>query len=91
MARKINNLKFKHQVNIPVSEVYDAFVHASAYCEWLCSAAQVDAVRGGRVYLWWESGYHTNGEFIELLQNAEEGEFLTAIPENAEDRERIEI
>ncbi len=61
-----NDLKFKIAIAASVAEVYSAFISASALTEWLCDVAQVDAYEGGRLYLWWSSGYYANGEFIEV-------------------------
>ncbi len=67
MTEKTRNFKFKLQIAAPIQEVYSAFTNASGLSEWLCSAAQIDAVKGGRIYLWWENGYYSNGEFIDLI------------------------
>ncbi len=64
-----NDLKFKIAIAASAAEVYSAFISASALTEWLCDVAQVDAYEGGRLYLWWSSGYYANGEFIELRQD----------------------
>jgi uncharacterized protein YndB with AHSA1/START domain len=66
MATKTNSLKFKLFINAPVTEAYAAFTSASALCEWLCNVAEADAHPGGRLYLWWDSGYYTSGEYLVL-------------------------
>ena len=66
MPGKKDQLKFKLQIAAPPSEVYGTFTNGAALCEWLSDVAQVDARLGGHVYLWWESGYYINGEYLEL-------------------------
>ncbi len=56
-------------LSAPASEVYRAFTSATALRDWLCNAATVDAVKGGRVYLWWNDGYYTSGEYTALASN----------------------
>jgi len=64
---KNSNFKLKQQIAAPIPEVYSAFTNASGLSEWLCSVAQIDAVKGGRVYLWWENGYYSSGEYVDLI------------------------
>jgi uncharacterized protein YndB with AHSA1/START domain len=66
MSSKPKSLKFRQFVKAPASEVYSAFTNATALCEWLCNVAQADPREGGRLYLWWQSGYYASGEFITL-------------------------
>ncbi len=63
------NLKFTRRVNAPAAQVYRAFTSSTALREWFCNAAQADARVGGRLYLWWSSGYYTAGEFTALTPN----------------------
>jgi len=63
----VTTLKFRRMVNAPPGEVYRAFTNATALREWLCDAAQADPRKGGRLYLWWNSGYYTSGEYIAAL------------------------
>jgi len=67
MPGKKDPLRFKLQIAAPLDEVYSTFTNGTAFCEWLCDVAQVDARRGGHLYLWWESGYFVNGEYVELI------------------------
>ena len=62
-------LSFTQQVKAPADEVYRAFTNATALREWLCDVATVSPHPGGRLYLWWTSGYYTSGSFTQ----AEEG------------------
>ncbi len=65
-ARKPSTYSFKLTVNAPPAEVYRAFTHATALRDWLCDAAQAEARVGGRLYLWWGSGFYMSGEFTAL-------------------------
>ena len=58
------SLKFRRTVNAPPAEVYRAFTNATAWREWLCDASQADPRKGGRLYLWWNSGYYAYGEYV---------------------------
>jgi uncharacterized protein YndB with AHSA1/START domain len=64
MAAK--TLKIKRTLNAPPAEVYRAFTNSSALREWFCNAATTDAHKGGRFYVWWNSGYYASGEFTAL-------------------------
>jgi len=67
VREKTRNFKIKQQINAPIQDVYSAFTNASGVSEWLCSVAQIDTIKGGRLYLWWENGYYSNGEYIDLI------------------------
>jgi len=69
MAAKTQTLKFKQAVKAPPAEVYRAFTNSTLLREWLCHAAQVDLRKGGRIHLWWNSGYYATGEFTALAPN----------------------
>lgn len=66
MTDKIRSLKFKQFVNTSPLEVYEALTSATAFTEWLCDVAQADVHPGGRLYLYWQTGYYASGEFMEL-------------------------
>jgi len=66
MAAQKKTLKFTRIVNAPASEVYRAFTNSTALREWFCDAAQTDLTRGGRLHLWWNSGYYATGEYTAL-------------------------
>src|SRR5262245_20886599 len=59
-------LTFEQTVEAPASAVYYAFTNSMALQEWLCTHSQVEARVGGRVYLHWQQGYYTAGEFTTL-------------------------
>ena len=73
MPGKKDQLRFKLQIAAPLDKVYSTFTNGTAFCEWLCDVAQVDARRGGHLYLWWESGYFVNGEYRELIPDEKIG------------------
>jgi uncharacterized protein YndB with AHSA1/START domain len=73
VSGKKDQLTFKLQIEVPLDEVYSIFTNGTAFCEWLCDVAQVDARRGGHLYLWWESGYFVNGEYVELIPDEKIG------------------
>lgn len=66
MPGKKDQLRFKLRIAAPLNEVYSTFTNGTAFCKWLCDVAQVDARLGGHLYLWWESGYFVNGEYLEV-------------------------
>ncbi len=66
MGNKENSIKFKRTIQAPASDVYAAFTHATALTEWLCDVAEADASEGGRLYLWWNTGYYASGEYTRL-------------------------
>jgi uncharacterized protein YndB with AHSA1/START domain len=53
-------------VRAPAAEAYRAFTRSVALREWMCDGAVVDARPGGRLYVWWHSGYYAVGEFTAL-------------------------
>jgi uncharacterized protein YndB with AHSA1/START domain len=63
---KTRAFEFERLLRAPAAEVYRAFTNAMALREWLCDTADVDPRKGGRIYLWWHSGYYTHGEYTAL-------------------------
>ncbi|MCI0475351.1 MAG: SRPBCC domain-containing protein [Anaerolineales bacterium] len=63
MPTKTRTIKFAQTVNASPAQVYRAFTNATVLRRWLCDAAQVDARKNGRVYVWWSTGYYAVGEF----------------------------
>lgn len=61
-----NTLVFKKKINSSAAKVYRAFTNATSLREWLCDGATVDAKPGGRIVLWWNDGYLSAGEYLEL-------------------------
>ena len=58
--------KFIKVVKATPSMAFSAFTNATALKEWLCDVATVLPRTGGRVFLAWNSGYYTCGEYTEL-------------------------
>jgi uncharacterized protein YndB with AHSA1/START domain len=60
---KTQTVRFKRSLAQPPSEVYRMLTRAALARTWLCDAAQLDARKGGRVYLYWNVGYTVTGTF----------------------------
>ena len=58
-----DNLSFSQVIKTDPENAYRAFTNATQLRGWLCNVASVVPRPGGRLYLWWESGYYTSGEF----------------------------
>lgn len=69
MVNSERKLGFEKQINAPLAQVYRAFTNSSALREWMCDYATTDPKAGGRIYMWWNSGYYTAGEFTSLNEN----------------------
>lgn len=63
MPAKIQTIKLKRAIAQPAREVYRALTRTSVVRAWLCDAAQIDARKGGRVYVYWNDGYYATGYF----------------------------
>ena len=63
MAPGLSALRLKRLVGASTAETFRMFTHPVALRDWLCDAAQVDARKGGHLYLWWRSGAHATGEY----------------------------
>src|SRR3954469_12883158 len=53
-------------VAAPTKEVYRAFTNKIALQDWLSNSADIDPRVGGRIYLWWDKGYHSSGIYTAL-------------------------
>lgn len=60
------SLVLHKSIDVPPEEVYPAFTSALSLMEWLADDARVDARPGGRLYLFWSSGHHVIGEYVEV-------------------------
>ncbi len=69
MSQDTQTLKFTQSVKASPKQVYYAFTHASALNQWLCNFSTVLPNPGGRIYLWWNSGYFSSGEFTQIEKN----------------------
>lgn len=59
-------ISFSQQVNALPKQLFRAFTNSTALREWLSDEASAIAKPGGRLYLWWNDGYYTSGEYISL-------------------------
>lgn len=66
MPAKMQTFKFTQTIEASAAAVYRAFTRSTALREWFCDAAQAEPRPGGRLYMWWVSGYYTSGEFRAL-------------------------
>jgi len=55
---------FEQTIRATAPQVYHAFTNATALREWLCDSAQAIPHPGGRLYMWWNSGYYAAGEYL---------------------------
>jgi uncharacterized protein YndB with AHSA1/START domain len=62
-------LKIDITIHAPIEQVYSAFTNSTTLREWLCDFATTDPKIGGRIYMWWTSGFYTSGEFTRLVEN----------------------
>jgi uncharacterized protein YndB with AHSA1/START domain len=62
-----SSLRFEKKIKAPLKDVYRAFTNQAAIEEWLCSAALVDPAQKTKLYLWWDRGYYTCGEFLKAV------------------------
>jgi len=58
-----DRLVFSRTIQAPRAEAFRAFTRSLAVRDWLCDGAVIEARPGGRLFLWWNSGYHACGEF----------------------------
>ena len=65
MSRTTHTLE--QRIEAAPSAVFRAFTNATALREWLCDAAMVVPRKGGRLHLWWTSGYHATGDFTKVV------------------------
>lgn len=66
MSPEYQKVELEETLKTTPAEVYRAFTNATALRDWLCDFATVEPRPGGRLYLWWASGYYACGEFISL-------------------------
>ncbi|HZU86534.1 MAG TPA: SRPBCC domain-containing protein [Anaerolineaceae bacterium] len=59
-------IKLDYLIQAPVSIVFRNLSNAMALREWLCDVATIDPRPGGRIYLYWNTGYYTCGEFTRV-------------------------
>jgi len=66
MSSDTQTITFTQSIKASPEQVFYAFTHASAFNEWLCDFSTVIPNPGGRIYLWWNTGYFTSGEFTKV-------------------------
>jgi uncharacterized protein YndB with AHSA1/START domain len=66
MSTHKKTIKLNQTIQAPVRLVYQAFTNSSMLREWMSDFATLEARAGGRIYLWWNTGYYTSGEFLQL-------------------------
>jgi len=59
-------IKFEIKVNATPAQAYKVFTNATSLREWCCDIATVDPKPEGRIYLAWNRGYYTAGEYKKL-------------------------
>lgn len=59
-------LTFSQAVNASPALVYRAFTDAQGLQEWFGDVVEAEARPGGRLYVWWNQGYYTVGQFSHL-------------------------
>jgi uncharacterized protein YndB with AHSA1/START domain len=62
-------LEYRRSVRAPAAEAHRAFTRATPLRDWLCDVSLADARVGGRIYLWWNSGYFVAGAYTALEEN----------------------
>jgi uncharacterized protein YndB with AHSA1/START domain len=62
----MSTIKLEKFIQAPPSEVFIYFTNSTALRDWLCDVATADPRVGGRLYMWWNGGYYTSGEYLKL-------------------------
>ncbi len=71
MSQDLNLFTFQRIIDAPAGQIYRCFTSAPGFQEWLCRSAHLSARPGGFLTLFWNSGFHTLGEYIRLEPNKE--------------------
>lgn len=69
MTNQTQTLNFEKVVNTPLKLVFEAFTNATSLREWFCDIATVDPKPGGHLYLAWNSGSYSVGEYMQIQKN----------------------
>src|SRR5436190_4641834 len=64
--KQAQEIVLERTISVVPNEVYRAFTNKIALQDWLCNTAEVDPRAGGRIYLWWDKGYHSSGIYTDL-------------------------
>lgn len=65
-----DQLKFENTIEASPNLIYRYFTNSSSLKEWLCDGATLHPVVDGRIYLFWNDGYYSAGEFLSLEPDA---------------------
>ncbi len=69
MVNEIQALSFGVIVDASPEAAYFMFTNTGGFRGWLSDQSQVDPRPGGRLYLWWRSGYYVTGTYNTLDPN----------------------
>lgn len=69
MAYDTEILRYEIKVKAPPRQVYQAFTNATWLREWICDIATVNPKPGGHLFLAWNDGYYSAGNYTELVKN----------------------
>jgi uncharacterized protein YndB with AHSA1/START domain len=62
----MSTIKITKFIQAPPSEVYLYFTNSTALRDWLCDVATASPQVGGRLYMFWNGGYYTSGEYLKV-------------------------
>jgi len=62
----MTTVKLEKLIQASPSEVFHYFTNSTALRDWLCDGATAEPKPSGRLYMWWNSGYSTSGEYLQL-------------------------
>ena len=62
----MTTIKIDKYIQASPSEVFLYFTNSTALREWLCDVATTNPQVGGRIYLYWNAGYYTSGEYLKV-------------------------
>lgn len=60
-------LTFERTIEAPQAEVFRALITPGSLRAWLCDTVHIDARKGGLIYLAWNDGYYSSGEFTDIV------------------------
>jgi uncharacterized protein YndB with AHSA1/START domain len=69
MSADTQTLTFQELVKAEPKAVYYAFTNQAMLTQWLCNDARINASKDGHLYLYWNQGYYTVGEFTEVEED----------------------
>jgi uncharacterized protein YndB with AHSA1/START domain len=69
MSADTQTLTFQEIVKAEPKALYYAFTNEAMLNQWLCNDSRINASKDGRLYLYWNQGYYTAGEFTEVEED----------------------